>query len=312
MPQPSTAAVPTTAPTTVHGRTLEAPESTVVAPALASPRTSVAGSRPVPSQKSQGRAALPVSEPAIGSTRPDADGDSGSAILPPSSRAAEFAASFSEGAPVALHASGRGWSKILLEAYNKQLKLDDKMVGIKDAREDGMAALLFAPPAPVVSFNPATFAGPAAAQLPTEWVDRLEDLMTRAERMAPVKLEVELPLEDGQRLRVRMACIHGQLRCEIQNADAELRNLFLREWPALTQTVSRDAHLRIEQPVFQNPPSGRDAAQGDSFSQRQHRDDPEREAADDAAVLFGARRKFARSGGGHSIFNPAMIRVSDS
>ena len=211
-------------------------------------------------------------------------------------RPAENAASVDAAPSVALEGRSRIQNNLLLSIYNKHLKKSLGLVGIKDASELGaMPSLLAGPLLKSEAITPVANVDAVLSQLPTEWVDKLSSLTAQARRLAPAKLEVELPLQNGESLRVRMSYSHGSLRSEFQTGDAELQRMFVREWPSLAQVFHREGpgQLRIEPPVFQTP-SGRDAAADQHSSrQREQREDDPSENAEDAAVLFGARREFA-------------------
>ena len=213
-----------------------------------------------------------------------------------SERPAENAASVDAAPSVALEGRSRFQNNLLLSIYNKHLKKSLDLVGIKDASELGaMSSLLAGPLLKSEAITPVANVDAVLSQLPTEWVDKLSSLTAQARRLAPAKLEVELPLQNGESLRVRMSYSHGSLRSEFQTGDAELQRMFVREWPSLAQVFHREGpgQLRIEPPVFQTP-SGRDAAADQHSSrQREQREDDPSENAEDAAVLFGARREFA-------------------
>lgn len=210
---------------------------------------------------------------------------------------AEFAGP-SRATPVGVNAgAATGWKNILLKAYKEDVKIASKLVGIKDASEFGnMPALLhlpFASPDATIAESSAT---ESAASLPAEWVEKLNQLTERAQRLAPARLEVNLPMHNGEDLRVRVSCRNGTVRCEFQNADPEMQRLFLRDWPQLAGAFAKDGAVRVELPSFVHL-ADPDARQPGQQSDRQSRRESAAERDEDQtlAAFFATQRHAARS-----------------
>ncbi len=193
---------------------------------------------------------------------------------------------------VALPQQVAGWKKILLNAYKQSVKTIEETVGIKDAKTDGiMPTVLSSPFIPTESVAPVAPGSAVLSSVPAEWAEKLADLTARAERLAPARLEVSLPMEGADDLRVRVSCRGGQINCEFHNVSQELQRLFLREWPGLSQLFGKESQLRVEQPTFVNLTNPQDRPGGDQSNRRQRDEQATREEDETIAAFFAAQRK---------------------
>ncbi len=219
----------------------------------------------------------------------DAEADSDSAMP----RTADVAGLVDDAPAVALPQQQAGWKKILLNAYKQRVKPESESVGIKDAKPDGiMPTLLTTPFATVETTAAAAPATTASSSIPAEWAEKLAQLTARADRLAPARLEVSLPMDGAADLRVRVSCRGGRVSCEFQNVSTEMQNVFLRDWPGLAQLFGRDnAQLRIEQPTFVNLNDPQDRPGGDQSNRRQRDEHAARDEDEAIAAFFAAQRQ---------------------
>ncbi len=292
---PTAAAMPAT-PHVPVGSTdaavMPAPSSTGLGGAASAPHAAPGA---VASPPASSTASVPLSpppgEPASVPARPVAEPVADAAVA----RTADVAGLVDDSPAVALPQQVEGWKKLLLNAYKQRVKSDAETVGIKDAKVDGaMPALLTTPFTSAPSAVTAAGTPEAASSLPAEWVEKLTQLTARAERLAPARLEVSLPMQGAEDLRVRVSCRGGHISCEFHNASPEMQRLFLREWPGLTQLFGRESPLRVEQPTFVNLSDPQDRSGGESPSRREREERAARDEDAAIAAFFAGQRKSHR------------------
>ena len=132
---------------------------------------------------------------------------------------------------------------------------------------------------------------PVVSSIPAEWVEKLAQLSARAERLAPARLEVRLPMEGAEDLRVRVSCRGGHVSCEFHNASSEMQRVFMREWPGLSQLFGRESQVRVEQPVFYNLADPQNRSNGEPSHRRQREERAARHEDAEVAAFFSTRRK---------------------
>ena len=214
-------------------------------------------------------------------------------------RTADVAGLLDDASAVALPNQMPGWKKLLLDAYKQQVKIGEEKVGIKDAKaESTMSALLSTPLVTLDSSAPVAPVAGLSSSFPAEWVEKLAQLTSRAERLAPARLEVSLPMEGAKDLRVRVSCRSGRISCEFQNVSSEMQRTFMREWPGLSQLFGRDSQLRVEQPTFVNVADPQQRSDGESSHRRQRDERNARNEDADIAAFFTAHRLSKSEAGG--------------
>ncbi len=286
--RPTTSENPASIPATTMPAKATVENASVQAASVASSASRV--SRPIETERGPVTAKTTAAlQRAVSTDRP--------AVAP--EQAAEFAEAVQREPAVALPQSVDGWKKILLNTYKEKLTESTKAVGIKDAEADATMSALLAAPTPVASAAPAVQSGSGAySSLPAEWAEKLVQMTARAERLAPARLEVRLPVAGGDDLRVQISCQRGQIRCEFQNASNELQTLFLREWPGLSQMFAKDSQVRVEQPTFtafaDRRPGAEDSANGQQHQQRRESSTQRDEDADLTRFLNANRRALRR------------------
>ncbi|WP_221030031.1 hypothetical protein [Actomonas aquatica] len=266
---------------------LSTPRS-AVAPAVTTP----AGVTTAPTTAAPTPTALPLTPGTVDT--PPAETPAGLSTAG-AGRTADVAGLVDDSPAVALPQQGEGWKKILLNAYKQRVKGEVETVGIKDAKTDGIMPSLLSNSVPQVDSTAAVAsANGSLSSIPAEWAEKLAQLTARAERLAPARLEVSLPMQGAPDLKVRVSCRGGRVACEFQNASPELQRLFLREWPGLGQLFNREGtSVRVEQPSFSQLHDGQDrSAAGDQSSgRRQHEERAQREEDATLAAFFAAQRK---------------------
>ena len=209
-----------------------------------------------------------------------------------SPRTADVAGLVDDSPAVALPNQTTGWKKLLLDAYKQQVSTSEEKVGIKDAKaETVMPTLLSTPFLNLAPSAPVVPVAEAASSFPAEWAEKLAQLTSRAERLAPARLEVSLPMEGAKDLRVRVSCRGGQISCEFHNVSSEMQRVFMREWPGLSQLFGRDTQLRVEQPTFVNLTDPQNRGGDDQSNRRQRDERAARNEDADIAAFFSAQRK---------------------